>query len=94
MLAWLHFQPQWYYLCDARGRLLVDEVARLEALDAFAARFNAAGHPVTLDTAVRARSSARAAWPDYYDAATAATVAELYARDFAILGYPTEVAAG
>ncbi len=94
VLAWLHFQPQWYYLCDARGRLLVDEVARLEALDAFAARFNAAGHAVTLDTRVRERPSARAAWQDYYDAATAATVADLYARDFAIFGYPTAVSAG
>jgi hypothetical protein len=94
VLAWLHFQPQWYYLCDARGRLLVDEVARLEALDAFAARFNAAGHAVTLDTRVRERPSARAAWQDYYDAATAATVADLYARDFGIFGYPTAVSAG
>ena len=73
----------------ARGRLLVDEVARLEALDAFAARFNAAGHAVTLDTRVRSAPSARAAWQDYYDAATAATVAAIYARDFAIFGYPT-----
>jgi hypothetical protein len=89
VLAWLHFQPQWYYLCDGRGRLMVDEVARLEALDAFASRFNAAGHGVTLDPAVRARPSERAAWPDYYDAATAAVVADLYARDFAIFGYPT-----
>ena len=94
VLAWLHFQPQWYYLCDARGRLMVDEVARLEALDAFTQRFNAAGHAVTLDTRVRERPSARAAWPEYYDAATAATVAAIYARDFAIFGYPTAVGAG
>ena len=91
VLAWLHFQPQWYYLCDREGRLLVDEVARLEALDAFAARFNAAGRAVTLDTGVRRRPSERAAWPAYYDAAIAARVAAIYARDFEVLGYPTTV---
>jgi len=91
VLAWLHFQPQWYYLCDREGRLLVDEVARLEALDGFAARFNAAGHGVTLDAGVRARPSERAAWQAYYDAETAARVAAMYARDFAILGYPTSL---
>ena len=91
VLAWLHFQPQWYYLCDREGRLLVDEVARLEALDGFAARFNAAGHGVTLDAGVRARPSERAAWQAYYDAETAARVAAIYARDFAILGYPTSL---
>ena len=69
----------------------MDEVARLEALDAFAARLNAAGHGVTLDAGGRAGPLARAAWQDYYDAETAARVAELYARDFAILGYPTRV---
>jgi Sulfotransferase family len=91
VLAWLHFQPQWYYLCDAGGRLLVDEVARLEEFAAFAARFNAAGHAVAFDTGVRRRPSDRAAWPTYYDAATAARVAAIYARDFEILGYPTTV---
>lgn len=89
VLAWLHFQPQWYYLCDAKGRLLVDEAARLEALDDFFARFNAAGRGVTLDPGVRRRPSERAAWPDYYDATTAARVAAIYARDFEIFGYPT-----
>ena len=88
VLAWLHFQPQWYYLCDARGRLLVDEAARLEDLDGFAARFNAAGRGVTLDTGVRRRPSERAAWQDYYDAASLARVAAIYARDFEIFGYP------
>ena len=90
VLAWLHFQPQWYYLCDRRGRLLVDEVGRLEALDAFAAAFNAAGHPVRLETGVRRRPSERDPWASYYDDATAATVAAMYARDFEIFGYPTD----
>ena len=49
MLAWVHFQPQWYFLCDRSGRVLVDEVAHLESLDAFTERFNAAGHGLTLD---------------------------------------------
>jgi hypothetical protein len=94
VLAWLHFQPQWYYLCDRDGRLLVDEVARVEAIDEFAARFNAAGHPVKLDMGQQRRRSARAPWAEYYDPSTAALVAEIYARDFAILGYPTTVEAG
>ena len=90
VLAWLHFQPQWYFLCDRSGRLLVDEVAHLESLDAFTERFNAAGHGLTLDAGVHKRRSERAAWPTYYDAESAARVAGMYARDFEILGYPTD----
>ena len=90
VLAWLHFQPQWYFLCDRSGRLLVDEVAHLESLDAFTERFNAAGHGLTLEAGVHKRRSERAAWPTYYDAESAARVVEMYARDFEILGYPTD----
>ena len=44
---------------------------------------------MTLDTGVRRRPSERAAWQDYYDAASLARVAAIYARDFEIFGYPT-----
>jgi hypothetical protein len=92
VLTWVHFQPQWYFLCDRSGRVLVDEVGRLEAFDDFIERFNAAGHGLTLDTAVRKRSSEHLGAPSYYDEETAATVAAMYARDFEVFGYPTSLA--
>ncbi|MFO1209250.1 MAG: sulfotransferase family 2 domain-containing protein [Amaricoccus sp.] len=89
VMAWLHFQPQWYFLCDKSGKLIVDEVGRLEAYGDFIDRFNAAGHGLTLNASVRERASKHLAWPSHYDAESAGRVAALYARDFEIFGYPT-----
>ena len=81
VMTWLHFQPQWYFLCDRSGQLLVDEVGRIEAYNDFIDRFNAAGHGLTLNASVRERKSNHLDWQAYYDAETAARVAGLYARD-------------
>ena len=93
VMTWLHFQPQWYFLCDRSGQLLVDEVGRIEAYNDFIDRFNAAGHGLTLNASVRERKSNHLDWQAYYDAETAARVAGLYARDFELFGYPTTFAA-
>ena len=48
------------------------------------------GGPETCRAGDRERLPERAAWPTYYDAESAARVAGMYARDFEILGYPTD----
>ena len=92
VLHWLHFLPQWYYLCDGRGRLLVDEVGRLEAFDDFAVSIGRRlGLPVTGE--VQVRKSNRGAYSAYYDPRSARLVREMYAEDFEIFAYSTELEA-
>jgi hypothetical protein len=92
VLHWLHFLPQWYFLCDRDGRLLVDELGRLEAFDAFAASLGRRlGLP--LSAGVREKASNRGAYRAYYTPRGAALVREMYARDFEILSYEGELEA-
>lgn len=93
VLHWLHFVPQWYFICDPKGRLLVDEVGRLEDFDAFAASLGRRlGQPVSSE--VRAKPSRRGSYRDYFTPRGAALVREMYARDFEILGYRDDLEAG
>lgn len=85
VLNWLHFLPQWYFVCDRHGRILVDHVGRLEAFDAFAAQI---GSRTGLAIAnIREKKSARDETASYYDARGRRLVREIYERDFAIFGY-------
>jgi hypothetical protein len=88
VLCWLHFLPQWFYVCDRDGRILVDHVGRLEAFDAFAEEVEA--RVGTRIGGVREKVSKRGDYRDYFDERTAGIVQGMYARDFEIFGYPTE----
>lgn len=86
-LGWVHFLPQSFYLCDRRGRVLVDHVGRTET---FAADLDAINAATGLGLAnARERAVPRADWRSYYTPATARHVEAIYAADFEIFGYET-----
>ncbi len=88
VLTRLHFFPQRWFLCDARGRPLVGHVARFEG---YGAEMEALSERFGLDlTAGHANASRRGDWRDYYDAETEAIAHAMYRRDFEIFGYPRE----
>jgi hypothetical protein len=85
ILRWLHFLPQWYFLCDAKGGILVDHVGRLESIGDFFAHLAArTGLPVEN---VREKKSVRDPADSYYDTRSRLLVQDMYERDFTIFGY-------
>lgn len=89
---------QSHFLVDDSGeRLLVDQILRFERLaDDFAALTHHLGLPeITLEriNPTRAKSGGRSL-ASYYDDATLAAVRKLYARDFRLLGYSTDLPPG
>ncbi len=84
-LGWVHFLPQSYYLCDRRGRVLVDHVGRTETFAEDLAAINArAGLGLANE---RHRAVARESWQSFYTPRTARLAQEIYAEDFEIFGY-------
>jgi hypothetical protein len=85
---WPHilFQPQHSFVADAEGKLLSDDVGRVEEMQASYDRIAARiGIPTaTLD---KVNSSSRRNYRDYYDQALIDGVAKLYARDLEYFGY-------
>jgi Sulfotransferase family len=83
--GWKHFVPQWYFVCDRAGDVLVDHIGKLEAFDNFVAA-------VEVRSAIRLRNevhraSARKPWQEYYSDHTRGIVAKLYAQDFRLFDY-------
>lgn len=85
MSSHLHFQPQSHFLCDHRGRVLIDHLGYFETLQA---DFNAIRdriHPgAELPHTNRSR---RVDYREIYTPAAIDQVARLYAQDIALLGY-------
>lgn len=85
---WNHilFQPQADFVTDENGKLLTDELGRVEQMqesyDRIAARIGIPTAPLE-----RANSSRRGDYRQYYDDELAEGVGELYARDLALFGY-------
>ena len=81
----LHFQPQCHFICDTKGRLLVDYLAYFETInddfEKIARRLNIDAelgcHNVTPGNSYR----------DVYDEDTRKIVAGIYALDIALFGY-------
>lgn len=85
ILHWLHFLPQWYFLCDASGRILVDHVGRLESFGDFAEHL-ASSVGVRIRN-ITANKSSRPREEDVFDLRGRRIVAEMYEKDFTIFGY-------
>ncbi|WP_138470119.1 sulfotransferase family 2 domain-containing protein [Poseidonocella sp. HB161398] len=85
VLGWVHFLPQSYYLCDARGNLLVDYAGRTETFAADLEQINARTG-LGLQNA-RERAVPREDWRSFYTAQSARACEEIYAEDFEIFGY-------
>jgi hypothetical protein len=79
------FRPQWHFIADWRGRIIIDNLIRFETLDrelaAVAARLG-----VELSNR-RLNASAHAPYQSYYDARSKDIVTRLYRRDIKLLGY-------
>lgn len=86
VLKILHLRPQWYFLCDANGGLLVDTVERFEALqDGFNTVCDHINIPrIELE---RTNASAHRDYRDYYDDETRSIVASVYQRDIELFAY-------
>lgn len=85
----LLFVPQNHFVCDGEGRLLADEIGRVEEMqasfDAICARIGVPG--AILD---KVNSSEHGTWRDYYDDELIEGVSELYRRDLDLFGYSFE----
>jgi hypothetical protein len=80
------FQPQHCLLVDADGKLLADEVGRVEQMQASYDRMcERIGIPST--TLGKVNGSSRGDWRRYYDTPLADGVAALYRRDLELFGY-------
>lgn len=81
--------PQWRFLCDRDGWLLVDFVGRFERLNAdWATVCRRVGVP---ETRLPHRNASRhAPWREVYSDEMIAAAQKCYRRDFEIFGYPLE----
>jgi hypothetical protein len=84
-----HDERQVRYLCDRKGKLLIDRVLRFETLaDDFSALMAELGIQASL---ARHKTSQHEPYPTYYDEETKALAVEIFARDFETFGYSTEL---
>ncbi|NWG45608.1 MAG: sulfotransferase family 2 domain-containing protein [Alphaproteobacteria bacterium] len=94
VLGYLHFMPHTHFLCDRRGRLLVDQLCYYEHFDAemdgLCARFGI-DNPGLVANPTREKDASLA--QDMTPEAIA-LVQHLYAEDFRLLGYDTRFDAG
>ena len=86
-MAWLHFLPQTYYLCDRQDRVLVDFVGRTEQFATGLEQINARSG-LGLENRHENRTE-RPAEQAFYTPQTARLVEDIFAADFATFGYPT-----
>lgn len=87
VMPWIHFRPQADFLTDLQGGVIVDRIIRLEGVDQLLPPLLAElGIDVELPRNNRSQPVCQS---DQLDPARIAIVRELYAGDFAILGYPT-----
>ena len=84
--AIVHLLPQWRFVCDERGAILVDAVYRFEAMEAawseICDRIGLKHEPLARLNRSRRPAASQEATP-----AVLSFVKEFYARDFAICGY-------
>ena len=84
-LGWVHFLPQTYYLCNAKGDLLVDFVGRTET---FADDLDRLNEKTGLGLENnRDRYVPREDWRSFYTPETARYAQDIYAEDFETFGY-------
>jgi hypothetical protein len=82
-----HLEPQWKFVCDAAGNVIVDRVLRFERIADDFAGLSARIFGVEERMPVSNVSNSRIDYRNYYDDALAGYVADLYANDIALFGY-------
>jgi chondroitin 4-sulfotransferase 11 len=82
---WIHFMPQYQFLCDHTGALRVDFVGRFESLET---DFELVGERLGVDAGLPWKNKGdHKLYGDYYDASMKEKVADIYQRDFELFGY-------
>lgn len=83
----LHFKPQYEYICDTRGNLMVDYIGRFEdyknSYDYILSRVGLNPGEMKKENVTEGRRDYKA----YYTPETMAIVGELYKKDIELLGY-------
>lgn len=83
-----HLQPQWEYLMDADGKLLVDFVGRFESLqESFREVCRRLGIRRRLPHAKKSQKRKFSDFREYYTEAARKAVEQRYVRDIALFGY-------
>lgn len=88
VMNWIHFRPQWRFVCNSSGNILVDFIGRFENLHADFSRVAARlGKDVVLAHQNRSPRGTSVVGDDLSRRAKL-VVSEVYRRDFEIFGYP------
>ena len=82
----VHFWPQSRFICDHRGKLLLDYCARFETI---AEDYSQIAATLNIDSELASTNASKVQhdYRDAYTPAMKAKLAELYARDIELLGY-------
>ena len=91
-----HYLPQYMFVCDINGNLLVDYVAKLEnglenAIEHVLDNIGLSNHPPVKLNKSNSTKDKRQHYSKYYTSATQAIVYRLYQRDFEIFNYSKEL---
>ncbi|MCV3376266.1 sulfotransferase family protein, partial [Campylobacter sp. IFREMER_LSEM_CL2151] len=88
ILSWMHFVPQYKYLCDNDKNILVSFIGKFEKLDEdFKKILNILNRK---DSLVHVNKSKHYAYKDYYNYETYKIIREIYKNDFEIFDYDLE----
>lgn len=81
----LHFKPQYPFICDANGRVLVDYLAYFETLDD---DFRKIARRLNIEADLGCHNvNAGSSYRDVYDEESRRIVTEIYAKDIELFGY-------
>jgi len=87
MQQWIHLQPQYHFIFDEYEEKMVDDIIKFENFrDGIQVILNRLNITKEMN---HAKKSNRKAYSKYYDDKTIFLVAELYNKDFELLGYET-----
>lgn len=85
ILTHVHFLPQHHFICDGRGKLLIDQLAYFETLEE---DFNLIADRLGINARLsHHNASPVASYLDIYDSESRDIVADVYAKDITRFGY-------
>ena len=86
--SWVHLRPQCNFITNLDGDLCIDFIGRFESIDA---DFEQIARRLNLDARLeKTNVGSRDKYENYYDDSLRAKVAQIYRRDFDLLGYSTD----
>ena len=85
---WVHFKPQYLFVCDNESNIIVDFIGKYENLEN---DFNKVIKKLGIETSLlQENTSERKSYETYYNENTRDIVREIYQKDFELFGYATE----